>query len=122
MTAFIVLIFSSRVIESEVSVGFCPKTPYNLTMNYRKDKHDEDISILGYGCMRFTTKAGKIDIPKAAHEIGLAIENGVNYFDTAYIYPGNEVALGQILEENEPNEFFANPKNERTKSFLSKVL
>ena len=29
---------------------------------------------------------------------------------------------GQILEEAPPQEFFANPKNERTKLFLSKVL
>ena len=29
---------------------------------------------------------------------------------------------GNILEENEPEEFFSNPKNERLKSFLSKVL
>ena len=25
---------------------------------------------------------------------------GVNYFDTAYIYPGSEACLGRILEEN----------------------
>ena len=67
-------------------------------MNYRKDKHGDDISILGYGCMRFTTKAGKIDIPKATCEIKLAIDNGVNYFDTAYIYPGSEAALGLFLQ------------------------
>ena len=72
---------------------------YNVCMNYRKDKHGEDVSILGYGCMRFTTKAGKIDLEKAKHEIMLAVDNGVNYFDTAYIYPGSEVALGQIVEE-----------------------
>ena len=58
-------------------------------MHYRKDKHGEDISILGYGCMRFTTKGGKIDIDKAEKEIMLAFENGVNYYDTAYIYPGS---------------------------------
>ena len=29
---------------------------------------------------------------------------------------------GQILEEAPPEEFFSNPKNERTKLFLSKVL
>lgn len=29
---------------------------------------------------------------------------------------------GQIIEQNEPREFFANPKNERLKDFLSKVL
>ena len=50
--------------------------------------------------MRFTSKGGKIDIAKATKEIMLAVENGVNYFDTAYIYPGSEAALGQIVEEN----------------------
>ncbi len=69
-------------------------------MKYRKDKHGEELSILGYGCMRFTSKGGRIDIAKAGKEIMLAIEKGVNYFDTAYIYPGSEAALGQILEEN----------------------
>ena len=29
---------------------------------------------------------------------------------------------GQVMEENSPQEFFAHPKNERTKEFLSKVL
>jgi polar amino acid transport system ATP-binding protein len=29
---------------------------------------------------------------------------------------------GKIVEENTPNEIFANPKNPRTKEFLSKVL
>ena len=34
-------------------------------MQYRTDKKGNKISILGYGCMRFTTKAGAIDIDKA---------------------------------------------------------
>lgn len=29
---------------------------------------------------------------------------------------------GSIVEENTPEEFFANPKSERLKNFLSKVL
>ncbi|MDH5772632.1 MAG: amino acid ABC transporter ATP-binding protein, partial [Rhodospirillaceae bacterium] len=29
---------------------------------------------------------------------------------------------GQIVEENEPNEFFNNPQNDRTKLFLSQIL
>ena len=29
---------------------------------------------------------------------------------------------GKIIEENEPNEFFDNPKKDRTKHFLSKIL
>ncbi len=29
---------------------------------------------------------------------------------------------GQIVEENTPDEFFDNPKNERTRDFLSKII
>ncbi len=67
-------------------------------MQYRSDRHGEPVSLLGYGCMRFTTKGGQIDIPKAKEEIRAAYEAGVNYFDTAYTYPGSEKALGEILE------------------------
>ena len=69
-------------------------------MKYRKDKYGNDISILGYGCMRFTQKGGKIDFDKAEQEILAAVEGGINYFDTAYIYPGSEVFLGQVLQKN----------------------
>ena len=67
-------------------------------MNYRKDKYGNEISILGYGCMRFTTKAGRIDLDKAQEELMAAFSAGVNYYDTAYIYPGSEAALGEIFE------------------------
>ena len=70
-------------------------------MKYRNDKYGNQISVLGYGCMRFTQKAGKIDLDKAEKEIMTAYEAGVNYYDTAYIYPGSEVALGEILERNQ---------------------
>ena len=66
-------------------------------MKYRNNKYGEPLSILGYGCMRFSRKGSGIDIDKTEKEIRLAIENGVNYFDTAYIYPGSEEALGEIL-------------------------
>lgn len=70
-------------------------------MQYRKNKKNQDISLLGYGCMRFTTKAGRIDLDKAEKEILAAYNAGVNYFDTAYIYSGSEAALGEILERNQ---------------------
>ena len=70
-------------------------------MKYRSDKYGEQLSILGFGCMRFTKRGGSIDLEKAEREILGAIEQGVNYFDTAYIYPGSEVALGEILSRNE---------------------
>ena len=69
-------------------------------MNYRLDRKGNQISILGYGCMRFSQVMGKIDIGKAEREIMLAFRQGVNYYDTAYIYPGSEAALGEILEKN----------------------
>lgn len=73
-------------------------------MEYRSNKNGEQISILGYGCMRFTTKAGSIDIDKAEEEIMTAYNSGVNYYDTAYVYPGSEAALGEILERNSIRE------------------
>lgn len=69
-------------------------------MNYRKDRYGNDISILGYGCMRFKRSGGRIDIDKAEREVMTAFNGGVNYFDTAYIYPGSEAALGEIIERN----------------------
>ena len=69
-------------------------------MQYREGKHGEKLSVLGYGCMRFTRKGTSIDLEKAEKEILRAYEGGVNYYDTAYIYPGSEVALGEILKRN----------------------
>lgn len=69
-------------------------------MQYRKMKDGTEVSILGYGCMRFSGTGGRINLEKAEKEVMLAIENGVNYFDTAYIYGGSEEALGTILERN----------------------
>ncbi len=69
-------------------------------MNYRLDKYGNKLSILGFGCMRFKHKLGKIDIEKAEKQIMKAYNGGVNYFDTAYIYPGSEAAIGEIFEKN----------------------
>jgi len=69
-------------------------------MLYRNNKSGQPISQLGYGCMRFTKKGTAIDYEKAEKEVLRAIELGVNYLDTAYIYPGSEECLGRILAEN----------------------
>ena len=50
--------------------------------------------------MRFTKKGNAIDLEKAEREIMAAFRAGVNYFDTAYLYPGSEVLLGTVLERN----------------------
>ena len=69
-------------------------------MQYRKDKNGNHISVLGFGCMRFDKKGGSIDLGKAERELMAAIRGGVNYLDTAYIYPGSEAAVGEILRRN----------------------
>lgn len=73
-------------------------------MQYRKDRDGNEISILGYGCMRFTKNGSEIDLDKAEKELMYAIEHGVNYLDTAYVYPGNEEAVGKILAKNQCRE------------------
>ncbi len=73
-------------------------------MQYRNDKYGTPLSVLGYGCMRFTKKGNSIDIDKAEKELMAAYEAGVNYFDTAYIYPGSEAAVGEIFERSHIRE------------------
>ncbi len=69
-------------------------------MQYRPDKYGNPLSVLAFGCMRFPRKLGRVDIEATEQLIKAAVAGGVNYFDTAYIYPGSEAALGEILEKN----------------------
>lgn len=69
-------------------------------MKYRKDKYGNKLSILGFGCMRFPRKMGMIDMEETEKEIMAAYNAGVNYYDTAYIYPGSEAAIGEIFKKN----------------------
>ena len=73
-------------------------------MNYRPDKYGNQLSILGFGCMRFPQKLGRIDMEETERELMTAFEAGVNYYDTAYIYPGSEAAVGEIFEKNHIRE------------------
>jgi|LSQX01.1.fsa_nt_gb predicted aldo/keto reductase-like oxidoreductase len=63
-------------------------------------KNGQRLSALGFGCMRLPTKVGGgFDEPRAVSMIRDAVDNGINYYDTAYIYNGgqNEVLLGKAL-------------------------
>ncbi|MGA2115229.1 MAG: aldo/keto reductase [Bryobacteraceae bacterium] len=60
-------------------------------MLYRKvPKTGDELSILGFGCMRLAQKDGRIDEERAAGQIRYAIDCGVNYVDTAWPYHGGE--------------------------------
>ncbi len=69
-------------------------------MKYREDKYGNKLSTLGFGCMRFKKKMGRIDMTDAERQIMTAFNKGVNYFDTAFIYPGSEAAIGEVFEKN----------------------
>ena len=69
-------------------------------MKYRSDKYGNQLSALGFGLMRLPQTLGKINMEETEREILAAYNAGVNYFDTAYIYPGSEAAFGEIVEKN----------------------
>ena len=53
------------------------------------------LSSLGFGCMRLPGR-----FADAEELIVRAVEKGINYFDTAYMYGTNEETLGEILKKN----------------------
>ena len=70
----------------------------NPNMQYRLDPRTGNrLSALGYGCMRLPKKQRAFDQEQADRLIHAAIEAGINYFDTAYMYSGNEETLGKAL-------------------------
>ncbi len=70
-------------------------------MQFRIDaKNGNELSALGFGCMRFPATTGRIDIDASERLIIEAVERGVNYLDTAYLYNGSEAALGEIFARN----------------------
>ena len=71
-------------------------------MQYRTDpRTGSSLSVLGFGCMRLPRGLGGIDMKKSEQLIVKAVHDGINYFDTAYLYPGSEAALGKILSDND---------------------
>jgi len=71
-------------------------------MLYRKvKKTGDELSILGYGCMRLPqAKTGGVDVERAIRQIRHAIDHGVNYLDTAPVYHlgKSEQVLSMALE------------------------
>ena len=68
----------------------------------------ETIKRFGFGCMRFPTNSDEsVNYDETEKMIDYALKNGVNYFDTAYVYHSgkSETVLGDILKKY-PRESF----------------
>ena len=81
-------------------------------MQYRNFK-DFSTSLLGFGCMRFPTlEDGTIDEQKTFEMLDLALDNGVNYFDTAYPYHQgqSEIVLGKWLQTIDRDSIYVTSK------------
>lgn len=78
-------------------------------MEYRLlDKLGIKTSLLGFGCMRFPTKDGKIDEERAQQMLDEAYAAGINYYDTAWPYHNGESEpfVGRAMKKYPRESFY----------------
>ncbi len=71
-------------------------------MQYRSfGSLDFEVSALGFGAMRLPVKEGEIDETEATRMIHYAVDHGVNFIDTAYVYHNgtSEGFVGKALKD-----------------------
>lgn len=73
------------------------------------EKLETEVSLLGFGCMRFPlTAEGTIEEVQSQEMIDYALANGVNYIDTAYFYHDgqSETFVGKALQKYERSSYY----------------
>ncbi len=71
-------------------------------------KQEKDVSLLGFGCMRFPVTDGEVDFKQAKEMVDYAVNNGVNYLDTAWPYHGgkSELIVRDIIKDYDRESFY----------------
>ncbi|MCD7739956.1 MAG: aldo/keto reductase [Candidatus Gastranaerophilales bacterium] len=103
------------IINSVLAIGGtalltgCGKSEIKQSENkvVRRKFMDIDTPLIALGCMRLPMRDNKIDMVELDKMVEYAMEHGVNYFDTAYMYveSKSENAIGEILKKY-PRESF----------------
>ena len=72
------------------------------------DFADKKLSMLGFGAMRLPETDGKVDKRTVAEMVKYAMDNGVNYFDTAWPYHAgmSERVMGEVLSQYPRESFY----------------
>ncbi len=106
----------SETTAQGAALGEVPKGK----MTMRTDLHGQQVSLLGYGCMRFPTIEGDsgrehdqpLDQQAINHLVDYAIEHGVNLFDTAppYCKGRSEHAVGIALSRHSRDKYLLSTK------------
>ena len=67
-----------------------------------------NISRLGFGCMRLPYEDGNVDYNASMEMVDYAIQSGVNYFDTAYVYLDgkSELFVKEIIKKYGRNKIY----------------
>ncbi|MCL2165388.1 MAG: aldo/keto reductase [Oscillospiraceae bacterium] len=79
----------------------------DFMMNYRENKKNGDmLSVLGFGCMRYPSTRTGIDLDATERLLTGAVDRGINYFDSAYVYHGgkSETILGDVIAKHKLRE------------------
>src|SRR3954469_22594534 len=78
-------------------------------MKYRKLGEQEQLSAIGLGCMSMSHAYGVPDDPESIETLHLALDLGINFWDTADVYGNgkNEELISNVLRTNRDKIFIA---------------
>ncbi|HEX3386679.1 MAG TPA: aldo/keto reductase [Mucilaginibacter sp.] len=85
-------------------------------MKYRTFAKNEKLSAIGLGCMSMSHAYGTPDDPESIRTLHLALDLGINFWDTADVYGNgkNEELISQVLPQNRDKIFIATKFGFRT--------